>query len=638
MSRARLLLIIVLLATFCNVYAKKDEVVRRMKTWQISDNLGIADTIRPDTLHINYNINNVVDRNSIANAYNGNLLSPIQAKVYFDRYNETDFLFSEAYNPFIVTSSDIVYYNTTTPYSNITYRTGGTNFREEDQLNFIFTSNANKRTNFGLNLDYLYPRGEYAQQSGKRFAGSLWGSYDGRNYKAYGNVIYNKLANFENGGLRAPIDLTTPIESKDIPVNLNPNSSSANDNVLSSYNYMSAYYHHKYSLGFERKTPYSEDSVTYTFVPVTTFSHTLKIDNAAKKYAERNVDSTFYKNTYNKENAYTKDTAAVLTVRNTLAITIEEEFNRWLQFGTTIYAENEAQRFVSESALTDTLTEAEWKSNSKVGGLLSKRQGKNLIYEFGGEVYLLGYKLGDFNLYGDLQARFPIGKEMLSISANAYLRNEEPSYFLQKYTSNHFRWDNDFAKTYRLFAGGQVHYPNKYINTKLKVGFENLTNYIYFNAEGLPTQHSGNIQVLSGDLQLNLNYGCFALDNSVVYQLSSSEYLPLPTLSLFHNIYYHDCWFDVLYPQIGVNLRMHTDYYAPLLMPATGQFCVQNQTKVGGYPVMDVYANFRLKTVRFYLEYTHFNQLFMEPNYFSMPGYALNPALFKFGVSWSFFD
>ena len=636
MNRVKFLSIIILLLSFCNVYAKKDEVVKRMLTWKISDDLGLPDSIQPDTTYINYNLYNSIDRNSIANSYNGNLVSPIQSKIYFDRYTETDFLFSHAYNPYIITSTDVVYYNTTTPYSNITYRTGGTNYREEDHINFIFTSNSNKHTNFGVTMDYLYPRGEYAQQSAKRFAGTLFGSHNGRNYKAYGNVVYNSLNNFENGGLVNPNDLTSPVARKDIPVKLNPSSSSSS-NVLSEYQYYSAFYHHKYSLGIERDVKINEDSTTQVFVPVTTFAHTLKVDNAAKRYSERVAVNDFYRNTYS-ENKFTNDTAAVLTVKNTLSATFEEEFNTLLKFGATVYAENEVQRFVSENATNDTTTQQQWLNSTKAGGILSKRQGKFLKYEFGGDIYLIGYKLGDFKLHGDLQTNLKLGKDTLSINANAYVKNEEPSYFLQNYKSNHFRWNNNFDKTYRTYMGGEIKYPSKHIDAKLNVGFESIGNHIYFDTIGIPIQHNGNIQVLAADLQLHLKSKHFALENSMVYQLSSSKYLPLPTLSLLHNIYYHDCWFGVLYPQIGVNMRMHTAYYAPLLMPATGQFCIQDKEQIGNYPVMNAYANFRLKTVRFYIEYTHFNQLFMQPHYFSMPGYALNPALLKFGLSWEFYD
>lgn len=93
--------------------------------------------------------------------------------------------------------------------------------------------------------------------------------------------------------------------------------------------------------------------------------------------------------------------------------------------------------------------------------------------------------------------------------------------------------------------------------------------------------------------------------------------------------------------QIGVDMRYFTSYYAPILNPATAQFCVQNTTKVGNYPILNVYANFYVRSLhlRFFAHYTHFNHLFMKstPNYFAMPGYPMNPDIFRAGLAWHFY-
>ena len=62
--------------------------------------------------------------------------------------------------------------------------------------------------------------------------------------------------------------------------------------------------------------------------------------------------------------------------------------------------------------------------------------------------------------------------------------------------------------------------------------------YIYFDENGLPKQMGGNIQVLAADLQLNITTPWLNLDNSIVYQHSSSAALPLPTLTMYNNLYY----------------------------------------------------------------------------------------------------
>ena len=74
-------------------------------------------------------------------------------------------------------------------------------------------------------------------------------------------------------------------------------------------------------------------------------------------------------------------------------------------------------------------------------------------------------------------------------------------------------------------------------------------------------------------------------------------------------------------------------------MPATGQFYNQQEKLIGNYPEMNVYLNFHLKRVRFYLAYMNFNRgLFGGDTYFNVPHYPLNPGMFKFGLSWTFYD
>ena len=106
----------------------------------------------------------------------------------------------------------------------------------------------------------------------------------------------------------------------------------------------------------------------------------------------------------------------------------------------------------------------------------------------------------------------------------------------------------------------------------------------------------------------------------------------------YYDLYYHDVWFKVLTAQFGVNVRYNTEYYAPAYMPATGQFYTQSATKIGNYPLMNAYLNFHLKRTRFFFEYYNVNELFMKGAYFSMPNYPLNPAIFKMGISWNFYD
>lgn len=109
--------------------------------------------------------------------------------------------------------------------------------------------------------------------------------------------------------------------------------------------------------------------------------------------------------------------------------------------------------------------------------------------------------------------------------------------------------------------------------------------------------------------------------------------IPLPDLSAYAQMYLDFKIAKVLQVQFGVDCKYHTSYYAEAYQPATLSFHTQDEVRVGNYPLMNVYANMKMKMVRFYVMYTHFNQgLFGGNNYFLMPNYPYNPAMLQFGL------
>ena len=631
------------------ITANEKTVPTVMKAWQLDPWTGVADTLSGiDSSYLHLPMRDVLNDYSISNTTNSNLISPVQSRIYFSRQRTTDFLFADAYTPYIITPQQVKFYHTTTPYSTIAYKKGFVTNMGQSDISFSFTGNVTRRVNLGMTIDYLNSFGRFANLEGKTVYGSVFGSYNGDHYSLQGAFTWNTLSNFENGGLQNINDLQGKLKPEDLPVNMQG---------MSGLRYLSGYLNHYYSICVERerKVNYRErneegewekkDSIKIEYVPVTTFRHIFEVNDATKRYIEKDAQG-FYPNTYYNQNT-TADTAACLSIKNTLSVTFEEEFNTWLKFGATVYAMNETQRHLSLLPVysdsvglpPDITFENRWTNNTYVGGALYKNRGKHIHYGFDGNVCLLGYKLGEFQINGHIDGGFKLGKDSMTIAAKAFFRNETPDYYLQRYRSNHYEWDNDFNKQYRLHIGGEIAYPTKWVKPKLKVSFENITQPIYFDTDGTPKQMDGNIQVLAADLQLNITTPWVNLDNSIVYQLSSSDKMPLPTLTLYNNLYYHGTWVKVLDVQIGVDMRFFTKYYAPILNPALGQFCVQNEVQVGNYPVMNVYANFYVRKLRLKLfaQYQHFNASFMNKQYFEMPSYPMAPDMFRAGIAWHFY-
>lgn len=660
---------ILILCSIGRLQADDKPVATIIRAWQLDQWTGVADTLAGiDSSYMHFPMRDRLNDYSISNITNSNLVSPTQSRIYFARQKTVDFLFAEAYTPYIITPQQVKYYHTTTPYSTIAYKKGFVRNLDQNDISFSFTGNVSRRTNLGMTIDYLNSYGRFANQEGKTVFGSVFGSYNGDHYSLQSSFTWNTLSNFENGGLQRVSDLQGPLKPEDMPVNMQG---------MSGLRYLSAYLNHYYSICVERerKVNYRErdeegkwvkkDSIKIEYVPVTTFRHVFEVNDATKRYVEKSATQSILPNQYRNPLA-TNDSAACLTIQNTLSVTFEEEFNTLLQFGAMVYAMNECQRhtlaigqidnivdllpFPQANAyndvmantlhlMPDTLYGERWTNNTYVGGALYKHRGKHIHYGFDGNVCLLGYKLGEFQVNGHLDAGFRIGKDSLTLAAKAFFRSETPDYYLTRYRSNHYRWDNNFQKTLRLHVSGEVAYPTKWIQPKLNVAFENVTKHIYFDADGTPKQVDGNIQVLAADLQLNVTTPWVNLDNHMIYQHSSSDKLPLPALTLYHNLYYHGCWFKALDTQIGIDMRFFTKYYAPLLNPALGQFCVQDIEQVGNYPVINVYANFYVKSLRLKLfaQYQHFNASFMGKHYLEMPGYPMAPDMFRAGAAWHFY-
>ena len=613
-------------------------------SWTLPGLVAIADTQSVDSSYMNYPMRDVLYDYSLRNHFNGNLVSPVQSAIYFDRTRKTDFLFGNAYDPYTTTPQDVRYYNTTTPYSIISYKKGFTTHHEDNDLAFLFTGNINRRTNVSLTLNYLDAIGHYKSQAGKTFNGSVSGSYNGDHYSLQAAFTFNRLSNFENGGLMSPEDLQNrDLKTEDMPVNLE---------AMSGYRYLSGYLNHYYSINKE-----INDSTT---VPLLTFRHVFETNDSRRRYIEKDASQPFYTDHYlnGKE---THDTAAVTTVRNTLSVTFEEAYNHRLRFGATVYAANECQKHLGNNPpgypatddditpishnttagiqATGKRTTQRWSNNTFVGGAIYKQTGKYIRYMVQGDVCLIGRKLGEFHIDGNINAGFRAGKDSMTINAHVNVRNETPDYFLAQYLSNHYTWQTDFKRTYRMRFGGGITYPTRWFKTAVKADYEMVNRLIYFEGTSGPQQSDKTLSVLAVDVEANLTTPWLNLDNHVVYQYASSYLMGVPAFTLYHNLYYHGTWFKALDAQIGVDLSYCTAYYAPYLNAAIGQFAAQQETKTGDYPVISVYANFyvRLLHLRFFAQYQHFNATFMNRKYYAMPSYPLNPDVFRAGLAFHFY-
>ncbi len=653
--RRRLFIVLVLLAATLVAAAKPLRTKTVVRTWQMPGYTAVADTIDfKDTTVLNYHDVDVQQLYSISSATNGNVLvSPIESRVVQDRKKTIDDPFAWSLTPYVVTPQQQRFFNTTTPFSTVAYKKGFVSGHEENDIDFLFTGNIGKRLNLGLEMDYLSSMGHYANTAGKLFRGSVWGSYTGAHYSMHGAFGWSRLSSFNNGGIQDVSQLSSSLSSEDLPVRMN---------AMIGYRYLSGYLHNQYSIANPREYHDSisviedgrrvkKDTIKVEYVPLMTFSHIFETNNSNRRYIEKTANQGFYDTTY-YDTSKTNDSTDVLTIRNTIAVTFCEAYNTKLKFGITAFAMNECQRFLQDTlsvggvmpGRADSIFNYRWTNNTFVGGAIHKHSGANVRYHVEGQVCVLGYKIGEFDVHGKLQTRFMAGKYPLEISARAYAKSEKPNWYLNHFNSNHLRWENDFGFTYRFMGGATVSYLYKWLKPRIDFSFENQTHPIYISAtDWKPRQFNGNVQIITGDVGLDLTTPWINLENRAVLQVSTNDsVMPVPLVILQHRLYYHGTWFRALDAQIGVDLRYFTRYHAPVLCPSTGLFATQQETNVGNYPWMNVYASFYVRSIRlrFFAHYQHLNHLFMKSNtnYLTMPGYPTNRDVFRAGIAWHFYN
>ena len=374
------------------------------------------------------------------------------------------------------------------------------------------------------------------------------------------------------------------------------------------------------------------------FVPVTSFIHTFKIERARHKYQSV---STPDENAYYNKQGVSRDSTTAFSVKNVFGIALLEGFNRYAKAGLTGYISHKFSRYDlmnADSMTVDRFTEQE----IYVGGELAKRQGKTLHYSIDGEVGIMDKAMGQFRVNGNMDLNFRLWKDTVNLIIRGFVKNTLPSFYMRHYHSNLHVWDNDnMEKEFRTRVEGELNIDRW--GTNLRAGVENVKNYTYLNQKAVPEQNSGNIQILSATLKQNFRAGIFHLDNEVTWQKSSNEtILPLPQLSLYSNLYIlTKLAKKVLTVQLGADVRYFTKYNAPAYTPAVQQFHLQpenDQVEIGGYPIVNIYANLQLKRTRLFAMYSHVNQGMGTRNSFLVPHYPINPSLLKIGVSWNFYD
>lgn len=630
-----------------------------VRSWTIHPVFGTRTEVDVDTLR--HNFQNLDHNEGPTGHYNtlSNAGSPRLSRLFFERSTE-EYIFLSPFDMFNTPIETFRFYNTKSPYMNLTYHWAGDRENGDDNFRALFTNNIGSRFNFGGIFHYLYGKGYYDHQSTSFMNGTGFASYTGDRYDLHFRYTHNFMKLSENGGISDDAYITNPesldrsYRAHDIPTRLTKTWNRQESDFID--------LNHRYHIGFVRADSDSIRGAHDRFVPVTSVFHRMQIRSTRRNFRSyENPVGTFYARQYMPgDSAQVRD--RLFEMRNNVGLSLREGFNKYAVAGLSAYigfwhrSYDMPDSVATADGSAGALTRTRFKLNNiLLGGEIIRTQGNWINYTVNGEYVIGGDDAGEWSADATAELNVPVLGDTATLALSARLSHACPSTYYDTYHSKYAWWDRENSPEDISQLSATLTIPHT--RTELSVALANHKGYAYLSDEGTAItnaagavtgythlitshQYDKNIQVVSATLKQDFQLGPVHLDNEITYQQSSQQdILPLPKLNLYHNLYLDFRLARVLSCQIGADLTFFTKYHAEDYSPATGLFHLQNaanRMEIGGYPLISAYANFHLKRTRFYVAYYHINQ--SEGRSFWAPHYPMNPKGLRFGISWNFYN
>lgn len=156
-----------------------------------------------------------------------------------------------------------------------------------------------------------------------------------------------------------------------------------------------------------------------------------------------------------------------------------------------------------------------------------------------------------------------------------------------------------------------------------------------------PKQFEESISHFSLKASKELKYKKFAFDSTILFQNAdqSQDILNVPQWTTRNTLYYANHFYKkALYLQTGITAHYFSSFYANDYNPIIGSFFIQNQKKIGNYPVFDFFVNAKIRTFRVFIKAEHINSSIASTPYYAAPNQPYRDFIIRFGLTWTFFQ
>lgn len=620
-------------------------------SWYIKRDFNQVEIHHLDTMLTQWRIDYPHLRERLGNSSQGGLGQASLPVNYFERGRSKEFTFSKGYDAYNFTAENVPFYNMKHPFIWLTYLESGQKQYREEHFEGIVSQNISPSSSFGIIYRARGARGKYTRSRIKNHNLGVTFAHTGKRYSIHAGYLNNHIEQQENGGVVGEWAVTDTVFEMPtgIPMKL------ADAEASNMYRNNVFFVRQTYGIPLERMTEHDFSMAELSAVYI---GHTFEYNSWTKAYSDkfstytnergyRTPSGTFvptvgsyYGNWYYYPDE-TRDSTYERIITNRFFVEAQP-WNRDGVVGTIDggvgidihkYMQTTPDAYVSGSA--ESVNKTSWFAYASAAGKIRQYVSWDGNFKF----YPSGYRGGDLDIGAHVAFTAYVKKKPMTLEGRFEVRSTTPGYWENNWHSNHYIWENDFSKEKETRFEVMFKVPDYGI----ELGFWQsvLKDKVYYDENSLPQQCSDAVSVTSIYAQKDFTIKGLHLNHRFLVELTSDrKVMPVPTFSAFLS-YFYEFWIkrDVLRMQAGVDARYNTSYYAPSWNPALSVFYNQNEVSVGSYPYIDLFVTAKWKRMRIFLKYQHLNcHLFGNGEYFAIAKYPLNPGMFKFGISWAFYD
>ena len=538
-------------------------------------------------------------------------------------YNNLSYVLNESNYPIIgynanktqlQSSDDIYFYDVAYPMTELLFKSV---FSQGQLTDVLFTTNVNRKLNFSLGFKALRSLGKYQNSLSGSKSFTFTYNYNSKKFSSKLFYLSQKLEKHESGGLS--LTSISDFESEDPVFNERSKLNVKFEDAVNVYFQRDFYSHNIFKLSDNKKN--------------FSLNHTLHYVTVNNSYNQSLINN-YYGGLIGGITTV-DDKFKFRSINNKISFDISNFIFDFAEIGLI----NFNYEYFNLNSSNEKI-----KENSNLFSIKLSKNFKILDLDFDLQKKISGDRIGD-RLKVVLK---PAKRYNLDLNIKLSSVKSHPGLIYDNYYSGFsgLNWTNrnDLINTSSIL----INYINKKFG-QFSLSGSIINNYVYVSTQNSDIEsYIPQINQAEFDIKLfklkyvkNFIFGKFSMNNSLLIQdvNQNDNVLNIPDFVYRNSFFITEKIFkNVLEIQSGFNFKIFSKFFINEYNPVISTFHIQDNRKIGGFPIIDFFLNAKIRQTRLFFIFEHINSSLSENNFFTTPSIPYRDSNFRFGLNWNLFN